>query len=195
MAQYEGNDSFPASAELVNDGTVRDAGSVNVLLEAALDRTVYLRSRGFVDQQAWSYVTETGVGSVFPFSATSYAPNTTDATAMSVQFTNVRVGDIFLIQFHGNTFNSGAAISDELLLAVHATDDVGGAGVETRVDSAVARLAIFDTPQAVIAAGRWVATAAGTTRLRLLGRCATAGGWSGGIASVGALCVSRFRTK
>ncbi|WP_437279358.1 hypothetical protein WME90_02020 [Sorangium sp. So ce375] len=195
MAQYEGNDTFPASTELVNDGTVRDAGSVNVPVEAALDRTVYLRGRGFVDTQCWAVVDETGLGSTYPFTGSTYAPNTIDATAMSLTFTNVRVGDIFLIQFHGKTFNSGAAADSVLLLAVHATDNVSGGGSEVRVDSAVARLAIFDTPQAIIAAGRWVATAAGTTRLRLLGRCATAGAWSGGIASVGALCVSRFRTK
>ncbi|WP_437606245.1 hypothetical protein WMF20_35335 [Sorangium sp. So ce834] len=191
---YAGNDTFPASADLVDDGDDRDAASVNVGAEAALDRTTYLRARGFVDKQVWSYLTESGLGSTFPFNTTSYAVNTSDATAMSVQFTNVRVGDIFLIQFHGNTFNSGAVLADELLLAVHATDDVGGAGVETKVSSAVARLAIYNTPLAVISAGCWVAAAAGTTRLRLLGRIAS-GAWVGGIASVGALCVSRFRTK
>jgi hypothetical protein len=194
VADYAGNDTFPASADLVNDGTVRDAASVNVGAEAALDRTVYLRNRGFVDHLTWHTLAETGAGDTFPFTTTSYAPNTNDADAMSVEFEDVRVGDIFHIQFHGKTFNSGAVPGDTLLLAVHATDDFGGAGTETRVDSAVARVSIYETPLAVIAAGVWVATAAGTTRLRVLGKIAS-GSWTGGVAAVGALCITRFRTK
>jgi hypothetical protein len=194
VADYFGNDTYPASADIVDDGTGRDAASVNVGLEALFDRTTYLRARGFVDDQSWHTLAETGSGDTFPFTSTSYTPNTSDPDAMSVEFENVRVGDIFHIQFSGKTFNSGASPGDTLLLAIHATDDVEGAGVETRVDSAVDRVNIYDTPKAVISAGRWVATAAGTTRLRLLGRTAT-GGWTGGIAAVAALSVTRFRTK
>lgn len=52
MAQYEGQDQFPASAELVTDGTPRDAASVNVAIEAALDRTQYLKRRIIDGQDA-----------------------------------------------------------------------------------------------------------------------------------------------
>ncbi|WP_437798511.1 hypothetical protein [Sorangium sp. So ce693] len=45
MAQYGGNDTFPELAELVNDGSGRDAGSVDVPLEALFDRTRYLGNR------------------------------------------------------------------------------------------------------------------------------------------------------
>lgn len=44
MSQYAGSNTFPTSFEEVDDGTVRDAASVNVGLEALADRTVWLKS-------------------------------------------------------------------------------------------------------------------------------------------------------
>lgn len=45
MAQYAGSDVFPVSFEEVNDGTARDAASVNVGLESLADRTIWLKNR------------------------------------------------------------------------------------------------------------------------------------------------------
>lgn len=46
MSTYAGADIFPDELELPDDGTVKDAMSVNVPFEGLADRTVYNKGRG-----------------------------------------------------------------------------------------------------------------------------------------------------
>ncbi|WP_437982916.1 hypothetical protein [Sorangium sp. So ce117] len=71
MAEYSGQDRFPGSFETLNDGTVRDAASVNVGLEALADRTAYLFNRRIEAVHFTSWGNEDGGVGLPP--ATTYA--------------------------------------------------------------------------------------------------------------------------
>ncbi|WP_437623402.1 hypothetical protein [Sorangium sp. So ce1151] len=167
MAQYSGNDTFPASAELVNDGTVRDAGSVNVLAETALDRTTFLRNVGFRRVAAWSHTNEVTIRS-WTFSATTYAPNTSFPSDWLVTVPNARVGDIITVDASG-IFASDASTS---FWRLGATDNSTGGGSEVLLPGYV-QVGIDDgeaqQQYATISTYHTVVTA-GATRLRMLGR-------------------------
>ena len=194
--QYAGQELFPQSFELISDNTGRDAASANVGLEALADRTQYLRTHGYAGIESWFYSTEgppvAGVN-MWPFNSSSYAPNTLNASALSVSFPDTRPGDEFAIDFFGNTFCTPAA-GVEAFLAVHATDNFGGGGVETKVPSALWRFGISGNLPPAMLTGRWTAQAPGTTRFRLLGRLSAPGN-TFGIAVVASLRVLRFRPK
>ncbi|WP_437958604.1 hypothetical protein WME76_02340 [Sorangium sp. So ce119] len=166
MAQYSGNDTFPASAELVNDGTVRDAASVNVLVEAALDRAVYLRNVGFRRLSTW-IIDDDGAAGVWFFTsaAPTYAPTITNPTTdWLATVNNTRVGDILQIDVVADA-SVGAATTAQFRVGV--TDNFGS-GTEAHAPG-FASVATSTNRTMTISTYHTV-TAAGTSRVRLLAR-------------------------
>ncbi|WP_438041457.1 hypothetical protein [Sorangium sp. So ce128] len=168
MAQYEGNDTFPESAELVNDGTVRDAGSVNVPVEVALDRTTYLRNVGFRRVGWWS--AEGSSSSTFSSAHPTYGPNVTDPAAnWIVTVTGTRVGDVIQIDLVA-AVDVGAVTTIEFKVGV--TDDVGVGSEVLAPGRYEASGTTTDTTSnnPILISTYHTVAAAGTTRIRLLGR-------------------------
>ncbi|WP_437285670.1 hypothetical protein [Sorangium sp. So ce406] len=188
MAQYSGQERFPASFETVNDGSGRDAASVNVGLEALADRTLFLRNVGFRRVAFWYYDDQVRFRA-WAFNSTTYSPNFTFPDDWVVTVPNTRVGDIITIDASG-FFNADSTFG---FWKVGATDNVTGGGTEVltpglmRLGGGAQMWATFTTLHTVAVAG--------TTRIRLLGRYE--GSLNAGLAAAasGVLRAALFRTS
>lgn len=148
-----------------------DAATVIVGEQALANRTKYLRARGFVDMQIWSFTEEDGItipDDLFGFNSTSYAVNTNDADAMSITFSDVLVGDLFLIRFDADTFTTSVA-GKSCYARIHATDNLG-TGSEAAIAYGGLRVFPHEATYPLAMSGHHVAAAAGQTRIRVLGK-------------------------
>lgn len=172
MAQYGGQDRFPTSFETVNDGSGRDAASVNVGLEVLADRTIFLRNVGFRRAVTWRVENDAPLPNLpsWAFRSTSYAPNATDPEAWMVRLSNVRAGDVIAVDMSGLVVLPN---NTECFLRLGVTDNFGLGGTEVQAPGFIR---FFDYPgmgritASVSLSTQVVATASGETRIRLLGR-------------------------
>jgi hypothetical protein len=177
MAEYSGQDRFPASAETVNDGTVRDAASVNVPIEVALDRTTFLRNVNFRRAAAWDGGNENSFPNykTWAFSSTTYAPNSTTPADWTIVVPNVRADDTILIDM--STWVVVPATTNAFL-RLGITEDFGGSGTEV-LSIALARainLIGSDSRDYTLSIHtKFVASVPGSVRIRLLGKYSGSG--------------------
>jgi hypothetical protein len=182
---YAGNDTFPASLELPDDGDDRDAAGVDVPLEALADRTVYLRNVGWRRTSQWVHDSESPVAS-WSFNSAAYAPNTTDANAWLVTITNVRAGDVLVLD--ALVPLSGGASQDGFV-RFGVTQGFGSGGVEA---TAPGFARIGPSASAVMSLSTTItATTPGPVRVRLLGKIA--GGDTFAAVAFGALRATLLR--
>lgn len=190
MAEYSGQDRFPASFETVNDGSGRDAASVNVGLEALADRTLFLRNVGFRRVAFWSYDDQDSFRAwAFNSNSTTYSPNFTFPDDWVVTVPNTRVGDIIMIDA-STLFNVD---SEFAFWKIGATDNVDGGGTEILTPGLV-RLGAGAQTWATLTTLHTVAVA-GTTRFRLLGRYAGNFNLGFSVAASGVLRAALFRSS
>jgi len=188
MAQYSGQELFPAAFETVNDGSGRDAASVNVGLEALADRTLFLRNVGFRRVAFWSYDDQINFRA-WSFNSTTYSPNFTFPDDWVVTVPNTRVGDIIMVDASA-LFN---ADSEFAFWKIGATDNVDGGGTEILTPGLV-RLGAGVQTWATLTTLHTVAVA-GTTRFRLLGRYAGSLNLGFSAAASGVLRAALFRSS
>jgi hypothetical protein len=163
---YAGNDVFPASTNLPTDLDALDAASVNVALEAVLDRTVYLRSRV-------PLVGSFSASSPPTFSSFNTASFVSPLSGGTFDIAGCEVGDLILCDaFFQVELNTN---TDEASFRLIASDDVTGTPTaETQVPEARVRLIprAGDSSSVWPASmgGIWEVTAAGTTRITIQGK-------------------------
>jgi hypothetical protein len=165
MAQYAGNDVFPASADTVNDGTGRDAASVNVGIEALLDRTMWLRRRAL---EFYSHIpSHTTVNPVQVWN--SFTPAEYGAVII---IPDLNVGDVIDAQFTATALHHQPTGADDGTLFFRLTEGYGGSPADHNLSSRIAMPSAAGNVWTFGATmrARHTIIAAGTVRIAVLGQ-------------------------
>ncbi|WP_437935311.1 hypothetical protein [Sorangium sp. So ce341] len=166
MAEYSGQDRFPGSFETLNDGTVRDAASVNVGLEALADRTTYLFNRRVEAVHLASWGSEEVSVGLPP--TTTYA-DWLDAGSrvFRVDVPNVEPLDVLLLDCSFTLEFLASGTTDQARVRLVAVAPNGSTVVPTGAHVASE---LRNSRAPVVISGFLVASQAGTYRVKLQGK-------------------------
>lgn len=166
---YSGNDAFPTSITIPSDGDARAASSVNAALEALADRTVYLKSNGFLD--IWQNANNDDA-SAEQFTTTSYV----DSTAIVLTVDDCKTNDVIDIVCTTSTNQTGTP--GDSWFQIFAVDNYNGtptANIEV-LGAGQKLLDASGSIRTVALSGMHVVTEDGDCRVKLAGKIQTAGG-------------------
>lgn len=166
MALYAGDpDNYPASADLPEGGTQRNAGSVRVGDEAALDRTAYLN-----DGRARTYIvtidaTSETDPSDLATSGSLGATNPIDVPGLTITIPDAVEGAVVIIQAQLAWQTNGANVEGRALLSV--TEDVGGANDNFILEGSKVWIVEDAISRTVPLLGRWEITQDGDFKIAI----------------------------
>ncbi len=171
-SSYSGNDVFPSAADIPSDGDAKDVSSVNVSLEAVLDRTTWLKNRS---NDLWYYNNNVGGGDPSLIETHEYNVIGTTWTKSAVILKDipscVAFDQLFCRLHIGGIIAGGGSGVPLVSYRLYSIQDYGGAAIQAAVPGSQAAFGLdANDPDYIVpihTAGRVSISTNGTCRIGL----------------------------